>query len=282
MKKYLMMLAVLLLALCWSCSKENEEPPVDPDAPEYVNPWINPTDTFLVDGIAYFKGYALKAPDVIMTKITDLKNTVPWSGRLFSMSNYKENSIDFDFSGETCDPRADPVKYNQLLIKNVQARPRDRQLLYNPELAQMPTFMPWFKLGLDGIDNISITTEVDFNAEHPAGSSLNDMCTLTVRESMKPVLDLFKNWKPEYPSVEEYFANPLQTGEWLVPFLKQTNYTARVSEIDYSRTQMITDGCSIQVQGFPSQEGDYPVEVTVKFHRGETLVWRDTLRYRNF
>lgn len=170
-----------------------------------------------------------------------------------------------------------PTAYRQW-----QARPRDRQLLYNPELAQMPTFKPWYKLELDGIDNISITTEADFNAEHTAGSSLNDMCTLTVTKSMKPIIDLFKNWKPEYPSVEEYFANPLQTSEWLVPFLNQTNYTAPVSEIDYSRTQMITDGCSIQVQGFPSQEGDYPVVVTVKLHSGETLVWRDTLRYRNF
>lgn len=282
MKKYLMMLAWLLVAMCWSCSKDSEEPPVEPEAPEYVNPWINPADTVVIDGVKYFKGTPMKYNDAIMTKITGLENPVPWSGHLFSMTSYEENSFGFDFSGEICDPREEPERYNQLLIDNVQARPLERQLLYNAELAQMPTFPMWYNIGLDGIDNMTVTTEADFNAEHPAGSSLNDICRFTIRGLMQPIIELFKNWKPEYPSVEEYFANPLQTTEFLVPFHKQTEYTARVSEIDYSRTQMITEGCAIYVEGFPTTQGDYPVVVTIKLHSGGTLVWRETLHYRNF
>lgn len=287
MKRYALLFGVLFMAICWSCTKDNEEPPRP--KPEYVNPWIDPTDTVMIDGVAYFKGRGEGSEadfgnrDVMMTKITAVENATPWGPAVFSMTSNKENSFGLKFSGESCDPRKEPAKYVRLLVDSVKARPYGRPLPYDPALAEMPTFPLWYELGLDGIEELAIITENDFSAEYPAGSSLNGMCSLSVR-SLKPVIELFKNWKPEYPMVEDKDGSlSMQIGDFLNPYIRACDYKVPLSEIDYSRTQWITaKNCVIWVNGFPSEAGEYPVQVIIRLHSGGKLTYHHTLVYGNF
>lgn len=286
MKRYLLLLGAILSALCWSCTKDEPSVPAEPEEPEYVNPWIDPTDTVVIDGKIYFRGRGefpnFVLDDVLLTKITGFSKEKPSGPGTFGMKSSKLNYFGLKFTCEFCDPRIEPERYVRLFVDSIKARPCGRPLPYNEELAHMPQFPRWYELTLDGIDQLTIITENDFNSEHPAGSSLNDICTLSTK-SLRPILDLFKNWKPEYPVVENIYG-PIteEMYKFLDPYMWACSYTAPLSEIDYTRTQWITPyDFEIGIGGFPSKAGEYPVKLIIKLHSGGTLVRQHKLVYED-
>lgn len=262
--KFLLGILAVTTGICLSCSDSNTEEP-------FVNPCVRANDTVRIDGVLYLDGVNPFYADRIMVEATRLKKGGEHSA--FSMSNTSRNYISLCLEGKEVDVEEDWPSYRKVLLEQVGARTCCR-IPYDKEVAQLPVFNYFYLLCLDNIVGADVTTESDFNATHPAGSSMNDACSLAVCSS-KPFIDLVKNYKPEYPDPKDFM------GDLLLPYTERAYYLGDLDALDYSRLVWpAPDGLSLHINETPSQAGAYTVVITLRMSSGNTLTYRHTVQYK--
>lgn len=254
----------LVMGLFQSCSGSTNI-----DEPS-MNPFVRANDTIRIEGQLYLNGVKIDIHGDFRIMLEATSLDCAFEPNTFSTTDTSRNYFELNLTGKEISVDDDWPQYRQILLNTIKARPYYR-MPYDKDVAQLPVYHNYPKVCLDNIVKVDIITEQDFNADYPAGSSMNEACELSVTMN-KPFIEWVKNYGPDDP-------DPNTVSMWSLRHLFY--HRSNIQTLDYSRIEWPDPNILyFHINTLPKEAGEYTFLVTIRMSSGNILTRRHTVRYK--
>ncbi len=265
---------IMALAMSFAGCDDNEEP-----MDEYLKyAWFIEPDTARgEDGKLYFQEKFRDKNNGFVDSITGIRFRLEdyphWKYNEYVSRVYKVWGLSFEMEGSFIRPSNNYPLFREYCIK-FGVRPFQRTPFDVEMQKVLPCLDDWSVNGNDlcceSIQDISIITQRDFDANHPAGSDIADVMTFSC-----PYLDEYVAWYKanytEYPKSIMWYLQPDNPLD--VPYSMNAN-NIPIPEYTKAPHSLILNryfGFHLKTTVIPQLPGDYPFTVTITLSNGRKV-----------